>query len=203
MARIGKGFFRMNLTIAGPCSVGKSIVAKDLSKRLLLKYFSFDEILKDEFGDGLFEDFIKSGKIKGFTKQKSFDFFKRIYESKNHFVFNLSEGAIFLNKGLNIYPKIREVSKKNSLILGLFPSKNVFSSAFFLFKKEIKKESSQGINKLKLFRKVFLNCLNYSKVFEGWADKIVYVKGKSIESISNEIIDFVEEYKERLEKKLL
>ncbi len=200
MARFTKGVFRKNLTITGPRSVGKTTISKEISKRLLLEYISSDELADKELKkEGGLDKSIKSNKIRGFIKNKSFNLLKSVYESKNGFVMDLAGGAISSEKHSDVSLRIRDLSKNNSLVVMFLPSKNIFYSIIFLFRREIKRKHFKDENKFKIFKNTLKDYRKLRKISKEWPDIVFYVGGKDLSLITNEVVDFFEDYKEKWE----
>jgi shikimate kinase len=183
----------MNITITGPRSVGKSTISKLVAKKLKRKYISSDEIgNKATKSIGGLDKAIKSGEIRKIIKNKGYTLITNVYKKQKNFVFDLSGGSFTYKKVPKASLEVRKSAKKNSVIIGLLPSKNIISSAIFLYKREIKKEHFKDSNKVYRFWKTLKNLSRFPRIFNEWADLIIYTKNKSPEEIAEEIIGRIE-----------
>lgn len=185
----------MNITITGPRSVGKTSISKILAEKMNLKYFSSDEMgdkyLKKE--DGL-DKAIKSGKIKKFIKKEGYSLIENVYKKEKNFVFDLSGGAFTSKKFKEVSKKVREIAKKKSIVIGFLPSKNIFSSIWVLFNREIKRKHFENYNKFFLFYKTLKHYSRFPKILRENSDFIIYTKNKKPENIVKEIIEKIKTY---------
>ncbi|MBT3407374.1 hypothetical protein HN415_01690 [Candidatus Woesearchaeota archaeon] len=178
----------MRITITGPRSVGKSTISKLLAKKLKLKYISSDEIgEKHTQKYGGLSEAIKSGKIKGMIKKDGYSLIKEVYK-KDNFVFDLAGGVVSSQKSKEASEKIRKVAIKNSIIIGLLPSKNEKESIQFLFERERERKHFKSIDKIELFEKVEKDYKKYPLLFNKICKEIIYVKDKTPIEIVKEII---------------
>lgn len=178
----------MRITITGPRSVGKSAISKIVAKKLKLKYYSSDEIGERalKYQGGL-DKSIKSGAIKKFIKKDSYNLIRGVYK-KDNFVFDLSGGSVSSRKYAEVSKKIREIAKKNSIIIGLLPSKKVNESVKILFEKEKEREHFRGMDSAELFEKVEEDYKKYPRLFKKFCNFIIYIKNKTPSEIADEII---------------
>ena len=179
----------MRITITGPRSSGKTTISKLLAKELKLDYISSDEIgeraLKKQGG---LDKAIKSGVIEKFIKNSAYNLIKVVYK-KDNFIFDLSGGSISSRKHAKASEEVRKIAKKNSIVIGLIPSKNINESISFLFKKEEKRGHFKNINSIELLEKVRKDFKKYPNVFKKFCNHIIYIKEKSPKKITNEIIN--------------
>lgn len=184
-----------NITISGPRSVGKTTISKLVAKRLKKKYISSDEIGEKAMKKiGGLDAAIKSGKIASVIKNKGYTLITEVYKNKKNFVFDLSGGSVTYKKFPKASLEVRKIAKKNSVVVGLLPSKNLLGSAILLYKREIKREHFKDSNKIFRFWKTLKHYSRFPKVFGQWADFIVYTKGKSVKDIVGEICEGVGVY---------
>ncbi len=178
----------MNITIIGPRSVGKTTISKKVSKNLKLKYISSDEIgEKALIKKGGLDKATKSGYIQNFIKKRGYVLIKDVYKKNKNYVFDLSGGAFSYEKILKIGLEVRKLAKEKSIVVGLLPSKNKFYSISILFNRERKRAHFKDMNKLTLFKKIIRNYSNLSRIFNEWADIIIYTQNKTPEEITKEI----------------
>ena len=179
----------MKITITGPRSVGKTTVSKLLAKKLKLKYYSSDEIGEEYLKKyGGLDKAIKSGIIGKFIKSSSYGLIRKIYK-KDNFVFDLSGGAVSSKKYADASAKVRKTAKENSIIIGLFPSKNISESIKFLFEREKKRKHFKNSDQENLFAKTKKNYKKFPLLFQKLCNFIVYVKGKNPDEVVKEIIE--------------
>ena len=134
----------MIITITGPRSVGKSSVSRIVAEILKLNYVSSDEIGEDALKkEGGLDKAIKSGIIGKFIQGGAYNLIREMYE-KDNFIFDISGGSISSGKYPEASEKVREIAKKNSIIIGLLPSENAGESIKFLFERE--KETYRGFH---------------------------------------------------------
>ena len=178
----------MNVTITGPRSVGKSIISKIVAKKLNLKYVSSDEIgehaLKNEGG---LDKAIKSGVIGKFIQEGAYNLIREQYQKEN-FVFDLSGGSISSRKNSEASKKARETAKKNSVIVGLLPSKNAKESIKFLFEREKERHHFKNMDRKELRAKVEDDYKQFPPILKELCDLVVYVQNKTKEQIADEIV---------------
>jgi shikimate kinase len=178
----------MKITLTGPRSIGKTTVSKMLADKLGLSCISSDEIAEEYFKEhGGLDKAIKSGKIDELITSGSYRAVIDIYE-KDGFVFDLSGGAFSSDKFSEASGEIRDAAKKNSIIVGMLPSKDTEESIAFLFEREKKREHFKGIDEKELLEKVMKSYLRLPKLFDMFCDIIIYTKGKSPEEVASEIV---------------
>ena len=180
----------MKITITGPRSIGKTTISKELAKKLKLKYYSSDEIgekaLKKQGG---LDKVIKSGAIGKFIKERAYNLIRDVYEKKSNFVFDLSGGSITSKKYSEASKKVRETAKKDSIVIGLLPSKKTDESIKFLFEREKEREHFKGVDSVKLFEKVEEDFKKFPDILKDICKKIVYTQNKTLKKITEEIIE--------------
>jgi len=168
----------MKITITGPRSVGKSTVAKLTAKKLKLSYISSDEIgekaLKKQGG---LDKAIKSGTIAKFIENGSYNLIREVYKKEN-FVFDLSGGSISSRKYKEASEKVRKTAKKNSIIIGLLPSKNISESVKILFDREKQRKHFKQMNNFELSLKVNKDFKKFPKIFDKFCNFVIYTKDK-------------------------
>jgi shikimate kinase len=180
----------MNITITGPRSVGKTTISKLVAKKLGKKYISSDEI-----GDramkkyGGLDGATKSGIIKEIIKNKGYTLITDIYKKQKNFVFDLSGGSFTYKTFPKASEKVRKAAKKNSIVIGLLPSRCSILSIWILFRREIKREHFKNSNKLHLFWKTIKKYPRIVRIFKKNVDFIVYTRRKNPEEVAQEIVD--------------
>ncbi len=178
----------MNITITGPRSVGKSTISKLVAKKLKKKYISSDEIGNKAMKSlGGLDGATKSGEIRKIIENKGYTLITDVYKKQKNFVFDLSGGSFTYKRVPEASFEVRKAAKKNSIVIGLLPSKSLVFSAIFLYKREIKREHFKDSNKIYRFWKTLKSLSRFPRIFEEWADLVVYTKGKSSEEIAEEI----------------
>ncbi len=178
----------MRITITGPRSSGKTTISKLLSKQLKLKYISSDEIGEKAFEKyGGLDKAIKLGVVEKFIKKDAYGLIRNVYQRKN-FVFDLSGGAFTSKKLAVASRKIRNIAKKESIIFGLLPSKNLKESISFLFKREKKRTHFKRMDSVELLKKVRRNFKEYPSTLEDFCNHIIYIKEKSPKKVVDEIL---------------
>lgn len=178
----------MRITITGPRSVGKTTVSKILANKLGLKYYSSDEIGEKYFAkQGGLDKAIKSGKIGKFIKDSSYGLIRGVYK-KDNFVFDLSGGSVSSKKYPEASKKVRETAKKNSVVVGLLPSKNMEDAIEILFHREEKRPHFRNMDKKELLVETEKDYKKFPPLFDELCGLIIYTKNKTPEKISNEII---------------
>ena len=187
-----KEILKNKITITGPRSVGKTTISKLLSEKINLNCISSDEIgekaLKKEGG---LDKAIKSGKIRKIIQKKGYSLIEKQYEKIN-FVLDLSGGAFTSEKYFNASKKVRKVSKENSILIGLLPSKNNNKSLKFLFEREKERMHFKDMSEKKLISKIEKDYIIFEPLFEEFCDFVFYVDGKNPDEITNEILQFLE-----------
>lgn len=179
----------MKITITGPRSVGKTTIAKLLAKRLKLTCYSSDEIGEKAMNSyGGLDKAIKSGIIKKFIKKSSYGLIRSVYK-KNNFVFDLSGGAVTSREFAEASRKVRNTAKKNSVVIGLLPSKKLKESAQFLYEREKKRVHFQQLDQANLLKKTRRDLKKFPPLFKDFCDHIVYVKNKKPRVIVDEIVE--------------
>jgi shikimate kinase len=182
----------MKITITGPRSVGKSTISKLLAKKLKLKYISSDEIgEKHTQKYGGLDKAIKSGKIKEMIEKEGYSLIKKVYE-KDNFVFDLSGGSISSKKYETASKEIKEIVKKNPIIIGLLPEKNTKESIKFLFEREKEREHFKKMKATELLEKVDRNYKRFPPLFKTLCNKTIYVKDKTQKEIVEEINFYIQ-----------
>lgn len=111
-----------------------------------------------------------------------------MYFTEKNFVFDLSAGAFTSRSMEKASKEVRESAKKNSFIVGLFPSKNFLTSVIFLFNRERKRTHFKDTNKIKLLFNTFRKYNHIKKIILNNTNQIIYVKGKTPKEISEEIL---------------
>lgn len=169
--------------------MGKSIISKLVARKLKLKCISSDKI-----GDialkkyGGLDKATKSGIIFKILKKNGYGLINNVYKNKKNFVFDLSGGSVSSNTLRKASEKVRQTARKNSIVVGLLPSKKVKESVNFLFKREIKRKHFRRMNKKELYAKVKKDYIKMPPLFKTFCNYIVYVKGKTKNNIVNEIV---------------
>ena len=177
----------MRITITGPRSVGKSTIGKFLGKKLKIKYFESDKLMHNKLKKyGGLDKTIKSRKIYLIFKN-SIPLIKKVLSEKK-FVFDLAGGAISTEKNKELTRKIIKLIKKESLIIGLLPSKNDLESIKFLFKREIKRKHFKETDKKELRKEVKKDFLKVKSKIKKHTNIIIYTKDKTPSQIINVII---------------
>ena len=188
----------MKITITGPRSVGKSTISKIVAKKLDLKFISSDKIGEKSMKKyGGLDKAIKSGLIGKFIKNSAYGLIREVYR-KDNFVFDLSGGAFASRKYNEASKKVRETAKKNSIIIGLLPSKNARESIDLLFLREGKRDHFKGMDKLELLEKVKEDFMKYPRILDRYCDFIIYTKGKSSKDVADEIVKKIKNKMTRL-----
>lgn len=176
----------MKITITGPRSVGKTTVSKRVAGKLKLRYYSSDEIGEKHLKKyGGLDNAIKSGVIGKFIKDSAYGLIRKVYK-KDNFVFDLSGGAFSSRKYAKASEKVRRTTK-NSIVIGLLPSKNIAKSITFLFEREKNRRHFKNIDKKALFIKTKKSYKKFPILFKELGDFVVYVEGKTPNKIANEI----------------
>lgn len=178
----------MKITITGPRSVGKSTVSKLLAKKLKLNYLSSDEIgekLTKKLG-GL-DKAIKSGIIKELIKKKGYSLLEDQYKKKN-FVLDLSIGAFTSKDFKKASRNLRSTAKKNSIVIGLLPSKKSREAVDILYKREIRRKHFKKTPKEDLLRRTRKRYPEQRDILLENCKSIIYTKDKSPNEIVKEII---------------
>ncbi len=182
----------MKITITGPRSVGKSTISKIVANRLGLRYISSDEIGDEAFKEhGGLDKAIKSGKVEELIKNGGYIIITEIYKNKDNFVFDLSGGSFSSNTLAEASEKVRLCAQKNSIIIGLLPSKESEESIRLLFEREKERPHFKEMNKNLLMEKTIRSFNGFPPLFEKFCNLIVYTKCKSLEQITNEIVKFI------------
>lgn len=180
---------KRNITITGPRSIGKTTISKQIARKLEKEYISADEL-----GDkamkkiGGLDKAIKSGKIKEFINSKGYTIILDIYNKKKNFIFDLSIGSFSSKKFKKASDEVRSITKKNSIIVGILPSRCLIYSVITLFKREIKREHFKGTNKSLLFWKTLKRYPRTRRILKKNSDILIYTRGKNVEEIVKEII---------------
>ncbi len=179
----------LNITITGPRSVGKTTISKIVAKKLNLKYISSDEIghkaLKKQGG---LDKAIKSGIIKKFIEKRGYDLITRIYKKEKNYIFDLSGGSFTYKDFPRASEEVRQFAKKNSVVIGLLPSRCFILSIFTLFSREKKRAHFKDFNKLTLFWKTLKRHPRFLYILRRNANFIIYIRNKTPEQIANEIV---------------
>jgi shikimate kinase len=178
----------MKITITGPRSVGKSTISKIVAKKLKLKYYSSDNIGEKAFEKkGGLNKAMKSGLINNSIKKYGYYLITNVFK-KDNFVFELSGGSITSTKYSEASKKVRETAKKNSIVVGLLPSKNIKESINFLFEREKNRKHFSKTNKNELLDKVKKDYKKFPLILKDICNFIVYTKDKTANEIADEII---------------
>lgn len=178
-----------NITITGPRSVGKTTISKQVARELEKEYVSSDEL-----GDNAMKEFggldkaIKSGKIKSFINSKGYTIILDVYNKKKNFIFDLSIGSFSSKKFKKASEEVRIIAKKNSIIVGILPSRCLTYSVIVLFKREMKREHFKGTNKSLLFWKTLKKYPRIRRILKKNSDILIYTKGKNVDEIVQEIV---------------
>jgi shikimate kinase len=179
----------MKITITGPRSVGKSTISKIVAKKLGLKYYSSDEIgekvLKKQGG---LDKGIKSSIVGKFIKKGNYNLIREVYK-KDNFVFDISGGSISSRKYAEASKKVRETVKKNSIVVGLLPSKNIKESIKILLGREKGREHFRNMNPIELSEKVEEDYKKFPELFKELCNFIIYTENKTLDEIAEEIIN--------------
>jgi shikimate kinase len=180
----------MNITLTGPRSVGKTTLGKLLAKKLKLQYLSSDEIgnkaMKKEGG---LDKAIKSGAIKKVIEKKGYNLIHKVYKKEKNYVFDLSGGAFTYQDIPKISEEVRKDARKNSIVIGLLPSRCRLYSILILYSREIKREHFKDAHKPKLFWKTFKRYFRFPKIFKKYTHFTIYTRGKTPDEISSEIVE--------------
>jgi shikimate kinase len=181
----------MRITLTGPRSVGKSTIGKLLAQKMKLTYVSSDEIgeqaLKKEGG---LDKAIKSWIIGKMIQEKGYSLIKQAYRQEN-IVFDLSGGAFASRKWAEASEEVRILAKEKSLIIGLLPSKNKAEARAFLYTREKERPHFKALSEAELKAKIADDYPKFPTLFKKVCDLVVYVKGKSPETIVEEIQAFL------------
>tara|TARA_B100000315_G_scaffold258302_1_gene309937 strand:+ start:292 stop:846 length:555 start_codon:yes stop_codon:yes gene_type:complete len=181
---------RVNITITGPRSVGKTTISKKLAKKMKMKRISSDEIGNKALEkEGGLDKATKSGKIEKIIQNSGYSLIKKVYDEETNFVFDLSGGSVSSIKFSKISEEVRNVAKSNSLIIGLLPSENEKDSVDFLFERERKRDHFKNFDLEELFAKTKKSYEKFPPLFEKFCDILIYVKEKTDEEIVKEIYD--------------
>lgn len=178
----------MNITITGPRSVGKTTIAKLLAKKLKLAYYSSDEIGEKAMKKyGGLDKAIKSGVIKKFIKKSAYGLIRNVYK-KDNFIFDLSGGAVTSREFAEASKKVRKAAKKNSIVIGLLPSKKLNESVQFLYQREKKRVHFQHLDPTDMVKKTKSDFKKFPLLFKDFCDHIAYIKNKKPKVIVDEIL---------------
>ncbi len=179
----------MKITITGPRSVGKSTISKLLAERLDLGLISSDSLADEALqASGGLDKAIKSRGIDDFVRNESLELIKKVYDKNNDFVFDLARGAVSSGKFSEISEKVRKIVKEKSKVIGLLPFEDDEKSIKFLFDREKNREHFKEMDEKKLFDQTEEDYFKFLKVTGEICKKIVYVGGKSVGEITEEII---------------
>ena len=178
----------MRITITGPRSVGKTSISKLVAKKLRVKYISSDEIGEKAFKKyGGLDNAIKTGKINEVINNGGYNLILKEYKKKD-FVFDLSMGSFSSRSMGKAAEEIRKAAKKNSIVIGLLPSKDIFYSVFTLFNRERKRKHFKSSNKIKLFFTTLRKYPYFRRILKQNTNLMIYTKGKTPKEISKEIV---------------
>ncbi len=173
---------KINITLIGPRAIGKTSIAKKLSKKYYLDYIEFDTILnKHLIKDG--------GMVKALRNKLATDVLnnkapKDILQilKKNNILLELGSGAISSDY-IKTNKKNLNTILKNSLLIPLLYSDDVYESAKALYERD-----KNRLNLDEDFPKVIKRYRNFISVIKTYSFKPIYCKNKTINEICNEII---------------
>ena len=178
----------MKITLVGPRSVGKSTISKLLGKKIKVIHIESDKIMNNKLKKyGGLDKVIKTRKSHLIAKE-SIPLTKEILKNKK-FIFDLAGGAISSKKHKKVSQMITKLISKNSIVIGLFPSKSDKESIEFLFNREVKRKHFRKTNKSELKKEVKINYLKLKQKLKKHANIIIYVKDKTSSKIVNEIME--------------
>lgn len=174
----------MKITLVRPRSVGKSTIGKLLSKKL--KYTEGDKLMHKKLKKhGGLDKVIKSRKSNLIAKN-AIPLIKKALKNKS-LILDLAGGAISSRKHKKISKQIINLIKKESILIGLLPSKNNRESIKLLFNREKKRKHFLKINKKELQKEVKKDYLKLKPKIKKYSNIIVYTKNKKPIQIINEI----------------
>lgn len=163
----------MNITFIGMSGVGKSIIGKELAKKLNYKFIDIDELIKEKIGLKLQQIIDEFGE-------------KRFLEIEEEIILGLGnlDNCVISPGGSVIYSeKAMEFLKKNSIIIFLnAPFKSIQKRAVNL--------ENRGIVKLEAdnFKDIFKKRL---PLYKKYADNTLEIKNFDIDEILKKIIEKV------------
>ncbi len=182
----------MIITITGPRSVGKSTISKLVARKLRMKWVSSDEIGEKAMKKhGGLDKAIKSGVIKKFIKGSAYSLIRAEYK-KDNFVFDLSGGSITSEKFPEASEKVRKITVKKSIVVGLLPYKDEKKSIKHLFSREQKRKHFKGMDKKELMEKTKRSYPRFPRVFKDICDFVVYTEKRKPKEIAEEIVKKIE-----------
>lgn len=195
-----KTYKEMRITITGPRSIGKTTISKQLAKKLKFEYISSDELTEKSLKkQGGLDKAIKSNTIEKFIKNESYNLIRKQY-TKNNFIFDLAGGAVSSKKYSKVSKKVREIARKNSIVIGLLPSRNINESVNFLFEREKNRKHFKKTNKKELFNETKKDYRKFPKLFNEFCNFVIYTKDKPPEEIIKEIT--IKLYDKNIEEKI-
>jgi len=185
----------MKITLTGPRSVGKTTVSKIVAKKLKLNYVSSDKMGEKALKKvGGLDKAIKSGFIKEFIKKRGYVLILDQY-NKDNFVFDLSVGSFTSTEFKRASREVRSVAKKNSLIVGILPSKDDRESIKILYTREIKRDHFKNVDNSVLLERTKIRYPEQKEILLKNCNIIIYIKGKTPIKIANEIVKSINNLK--------
>jgi len=183
--------YKMKITITGPRSVGKTTASKIVAKKLNLKYISSDEIGEKALKKyGGLDKAIKSGLIKEFIQKRGYVLILNQYK-KDNLVLDLSIGSFTSTEFKRASREVRSAAKKNSIVIGLLPSKSDRESIKILYNREIKRKHFKKTDKNQLLDRTKRRYPEQKDILLKNSDKIVYTKGKTPIKVAKEIVGYI------------
>ena len=175
----------MRLTIIGPRSIGKTSVARILSKKLKLKHIESDKLIDRELKNyGGLEKCWREQKNR-LIMQTGIKTCKKL-ASKDNIILDLAAGSI-TSKWEEINKKNIMLIKNNSIVIGLLPFPEEYKSEEILYKREIKRPHFNCIKKIKLKNKIKKDYRRIKKKLLRISDILIYTRSSNPESIANEL----------------
>lgn len=180
----------MKITLTGPRSVGKSTIGKILAKKLNLKYISADDLMENAMKPyGGLDKAMKCGNIDKIMN-RAIPQVKSVM-SKDNFIYDLAGGAISSRKHKKYVKPIIKLIKKESIIIGLLPSKNDAEAIKLLFNREKIRKHFLGMDKAELKEKVKKDYFKIKKVLPKVAKKVIYINNRPSDCVADEIFNII------------
>lgn len=181
----------MKITITGPIGSGKSSVAKEVSKRLNLKFYYMGEIRRKmalERGMTIHE-FNELGEKESFTDKEVDDYQKELGEKEDNFVVDGKLGFYFIPDSIKIFLDVNpDIAARR-----LLKSKRKDESMY----KNLEEARKMMIKKLESDNKRYMKYYNIKYGDKSKFDFILDTSNLTFEQVINEVITFINKEKNK------
>lgn len=181
----------MKITITGPIGSGKSSVAKELAKRLNLKFYSIGALRRNmamERGMTIHE-FNELGEKEGFTDREVDNYQKEIGKKKDNFVIDGKLGFYFIPDSIKIFLDVNLNIAANRL----FNAKRKDESMY----KNLEEAKKLMIKKLESDNKRYMKYYGIRYDDKDKFDIIIDTSNLTLRQVTNKVINFINKKKNK------